>query len=315
MSAVKKPSSRPKWSPLEPGDTIDVVAPGFGFPSSDIQKAQEFIESLGFKARIPKDLLGKDLICSNSKEVRLKHLKAAFTSKDSKMVWCLRGGYGSLHLLTDLAKMKKPKQAKLFWGYSDATSIQQFLSQNWGWASVHGPLLDWLSQKGAASKEAKEIKEILLGKKTEQEFKALKPMNLAANNAKKINGTIEGGNLIVLASSLGTAFAPQLKGKILFLEEVAERAYRIDRCFTQLELAGAFKGVKAIVLGDFIGAPDKDNVDRVHSYLKQYAKESKIPIYSGMPMGHGKLKRPIPFHTKASLKGGAKATLICSTGI
>lgn len=226
----------------------------------DVQNGVQFIESIGFKARVPDDLFGKDLLCSNSAKARMRHLRRALQSKESKMLWCLRGGYGSIQLLPELAKVKRPKDVKLFWGYSDATSLHVFFNQKWNWPSVHGPLLDRLGANLKDRVTGMQLQNLLLGESRSVVFEGLKPINAASKKRKEIKAPIVGGNMTVLASSLGTPWAFKARKKILFLEETGERAYRIDRMLHQFIQSKAIDGVAAIVLGDFLGAPDKDGI-------------------------------------------------------
>ena len=132
-------SSKKLWEPLKKGDIVDVVAPGFSISDEKLKAGLEFLKDLGLKPRVPNDLFGEDIVCSHRDEIRLKHLKNAFLAKDSKAIWCVRGGYGSIRLIEELSKLKKPKQNKLFIGYSDACTIHNYLNQFWGFASLHGP--------------------------------------------------------------------------------------------------------------------------------------------------------------------------------
>lgn len=311
MSSIKSKA----WSPLQPGDIIDVIAPGFTCTKEAIQGAEAYIHSLGFVPRIPQDIVGKDLICSNSQSVRLRHLKQALSNKTSKMIWCLRGGYGGIQLLPDLQKLKKPSQSKLFWGYSDATTLHLFLNQKWQWPTMHGPLLDRLGSNHQDPILNLQIQNILYGESDKIAFEGLMPLNKAAKTKKIIKAKLVGGNLTVLTSSVGTPWGLTGKNKILFLEDTGERAYRLDRMMNQLEQSKSLVGLKAILLGDFLGGPDKDGVSRVWEWWHRYAATSKIPIFSGLPVGHGEVQMPLPLNTSCELTMGRSPRLVCASGV
>jgi muramoyltetrapeptide carboxypeptidase len=127
------------WPKIKPGDIIDLVAPGFGPTPKEIRGAVKFLREWGLNPRVPVDLLGPDILCSNSDEKRFHFLRKALFAKDSKAIWCLRGGYGANRLLPYLQRLKSPASNKVLIGYSDVTTVHLFLNQQWGWNTIHGP--------------------------------------------------------------------------------------------------------------------------------------------------------------------------------
>ena len=303
-----------KWQKLKKDDLVDIVAPGFRCTDQALAKAVAFVQNLGLRARVPQNLFGEDLICANDDKTRLKQLKKALFAKDSKAVWCVRAGYGAIRMMPEIRKWKAPTQPKLFIGYSDATTLHYHFNNKWGWPTVHGPLLDRLGEGTASVTELHELEQLIFGQVDSLSFDNLVPMNKAAVKKKKIIGKVTGGNLTVLTSSIGTPSALKAKSKILVLEDTGERAYRIDRMLNQLEQSKALDGVAAIVLGDFIGGIDKDDVNRVWPLWKEFADKQKFPILRGMETGHGDLQRPVPFGTKAELKLGSQISLDIPVG-
>src|ERR1700692_4112840 len=134
------------WPVLQKGDLIDVIAPGFGVTPEQVVGAHDFLLKWGLKPRIPVDLIQKHFLHANSDEKRFGFLQKALRAKDSKVIWCLRGGYGSNRLLPRLDQMRKPAQKKLLIGISDVTSLHIYFEQKWGWSGLHAPLLDRLGQ-------------------------------------------------------------------------------------------------------------------------------------------------------------------------
>lgn len=304
------------WNYLEAGDVIDVIAPGYPSPSEQIVGGGEFLRSWGLVPRIPKNLVQKHFLHANSDEKRFQFLKQALLSRDSKVIWCTRGGYGSNRLLPYLAEMKKPAEMKLLVGLSDVTSLHTFFTQEWGWPSLHACVLDRLGRKALPQKLEKELHQVLFGEIDSLHFSKLKALNAAAQKIKKIKGSVVGGNLTVLQSTLGTPFQIETDGRFLFVEDIAERGYRIDRMFEQFRQAGLFKNCRGILLGHFIGgeepASGKNNFKKVFA---RWAADLKIPLLSGVEAGHDVYQRTLPFNTPAILQNdGGNFSLLVETG-
>lgn len=311
---ASKGASKSSWAALKPGDVIDVIAPGSRTSGEELYKGLKFLEACGFKIRASKNIFGQDVICANSDGERLRQLQHALYSEDSKAVWCVRGGYGAIRLSAEMAKWKAPKTSKLLIGYSDVSTIHQFLNQFWKWPSLHGPLLDRLGRGEVPPNDVAELKSLLKGELTDVQFSYLNPMNRAAMKKSTVSAPVYGGNLMVMGSVLGTPLQKN-SGGILFFEERGERGYRVDRLLMQMELAGMFKAAKAIVFGDFIGGLEPDGKDMVTPVLARFAERMSIPVFSGVPAGHGETQRPVFFNTSAVLKCGDAGVLTISSGV
>lgn len=301
-----------KWAPLKQGDIVDIVAPGWACSRQQLAAAVKTLKSWGLVPRVPKDLIGKTYQLSNRDEIRFNHLKNALLAKDSKAIWCLRGGYGSIRLMPMLRKIRAPKQPKVLIGYSDITTLHMFLNFSWGWPSLHAPLFDRLGHEDVKGANVKMLKKVLFGQLDEVVLGSLKPLNVRARRSGHVSAPIVGGNLTVIQSSLATPEHVSPKGKILFFEEVGERPYRIDRMLTQMEQVGFFKGVKGIVFGDMLLSDKKERNKIFSDVLKRFAESQKIPVWSGLKAGHGKLNFPVPLLTQAKIKG---SKLYIQTGI
>lgn len=299
---------------LQFDDQIDIIAPGMAFNKQDVGLAIEILKSWGLKVNCPRNLLGKDLICANKQAVRFQLLEQALASK-SKVVWCARGGYGSLHLLEDLSKMKQPKRQKYLIGFSDITILHSYFNQQWKWPSLHGPHVDRLSY--LSDMRLKELRNILFGKKSEIKFQKLKPLNQTAENIKSIHASIIGGNLITLQSLFGTSWQPQTKNRIIFLEDIGERAYKVDRVLEHMRLLGLWRNVKALVLGPFVGGEEPGGKkSKVTACLKSFAAQVNFPVYSGLMSGHIPNSLSLPLNTKAEIQNqSGKICLSVETGV
>lgn len=305
-----------KWvEALKEGDIIDVAAPGFRSPNKELQDGLKFLKEWGFRPRVSKNIFGPSKLFSNSDEQRFAQLKAALTAKDSKAVWCLRGGYGSIRLLEDLRKIKKPSRSKFFLGYSDITSVHEFLLSDWKWVTYHSPVLDRLGKKNLPEKDVRELRAVLMGDQIDVEFNNLKVL-YSPKKSFSMKGEVHGGNMTVLQSSMGTAFQMKSHKGFVFFEDIGERPHRVDRMITQMSLAGVFDQTKAILLGDFLVSDKKEQRDIFQDVWMRFAIARKIPVLMHMPVGHGERQRILPLGTAAKLDVNAgKGHLTVLTGV
>lgn len=297
---------------LKSGDVVDIVAPAFGCSAEDVAKSVEFLHSWGLKARVAEGLLGADLLCANADARRAGALFDALTNSESKAVWAIRGGYGSARLLPYLeAKGERGGIKKLFLGFSDITVLHIWLKQNWGWPTLHAPTLLRAAKGEVAVESIESLKALLFGENKKISY-AVSPMNKSAESAQ-ITAEIVGGNLSVIASGIGTDWQIDTAGKILFIEEVDERGYRIDRMLTQLQQAGiiaksedlAESTTKAVVLGDFSGGEEPDSKSLVLPVLDRFAREVGIPCFRLSGIGHEATNNPLPFGVEATINNNS----------
>jgi len=209
-----------------------------------------------------------------------------------------------------LIKLKPPKRPKLFVGFSDITSLHLFLSQSWGWPVIHGRTISQLSIALKQTKDRAFLKDLIFGRKESKTFKNLVPLNKSATQALSLSGVITGGNLRMIQSSLGTPWEIRPKGKILFIEDVSERGYSLDRMFEQLIQARLFDNrIKAIIFGDFTDGKEKNGNDLTSDALLRFASRVPYPVLKGLPAGHGEINYPVPFNVNCQLFIGKKAAI------
>ena len=293
---------------LRRGDTVDVVAPGFRCSRESLDDGVAFLRRLGLVPRVPRTLFGDDLLCANSDRARFGHLKRALFAPDSRCIWCVRAGYGAIRLIEPLLALEPPARHKLFIGYSDATTLHFFLNQHWKWPSLHGPLLDRLGSGSVRREEIAELEAVLLGTQRRVQFADLTPLNAAARANQTVRGRVFGGNLTVLQTMLGTALERK-PPQILFLEDIGERGYRIDRMLQHFAQAGALRRLKALVFGAFVGGQEPDGRNLVVPVLERFARSQPYPVLLGVSAGHGEYQRPLFFNTAAELRCGRAAEL------
>ncbi len=306
-----------KVKPVEPGDIVDVIAPASRCSPKELQNSLRFVMSLGLRPRMHGRLFAREkLIFANSDQERLIQLKKALYAPDSRMVWCVRGGYGAIRLMPEILKWKKPSQPKIFLGYSDITTLHAHLNQKWKWPTIHGPLLERAGSGRMDAKEKKTLLGLIFGSLNEVRFESLQPLNKAARKSGVIRATVHGGNMATLQSSLGTPAAFKPQKQILFLEDTGEWPHRVDRMLTQFQQAGWFNGVKAVVFGHFLLNDRKARRGLWQEVIPRFAQSVKIPVLKGLPVGHDpKVQIPLPFNTTAVLKTGSAPELRVQSGI
>lgn len=302
-----------KYQTLKAGDIVEVIAPAYGIKPTEVEKICDYIRSLGLTPRVPEDLLEGDIITSAPLETRFKHLKNALYAEDSKAIWCVKGGSGSPQLIPLLAKLEPPKKQKLFIAFSDITSIHFFLNQNWGWQTVHGPILWQIIRDRIDAESITQIENIILGRDYKKNF-ALK--NITPNLAEKTihSDAVIGGNLKLVQCSINTCWAIQPKNKILLFEDINERPYQIDRVLTHIIQANLFDGAAAIVFGDFEGGEIEEDKPTIEKVLQRFAAQINIPVFKGSGIGHTATNYGIHFGAPAKIEifTNDAAELICA---
>jgi muramoyltetrapeptide carboxypeptidase len=305
-----------RWNPLSIGDTVDVIAPASHAPLDKLQAGVRWLESLGLCPNVPQEIITPDIFFSAPLKLQMEHLKAALYS-EAKAIWCLRGGYGSMRLIPHLEKMRPPKKPKLFIGFSDITALHLFFNQRWNWPTIHGRTISQLSLSESKTPDREEMKKLIFGELPEKTFRKLRPLNLAAQKEKIIEGKIVGGNLRIIQTSLGTTWEIDTKNKILFIEDIGERGYSVDRMLEQLHQAKLIdKKLKALVIGDFTGGDEADGSNLIQEALERFASRVPYPVIQGLPVGHDPhLNFPLPFNTRCQIELGKKINLTCDFGV
>lgn len=275
---------------------IKLIAPASGTEPEQITKLQS-IECLNMDVR--SDLITADIpFHANTDEKRLEYLKEAlYDDSNNAIVWTYRGGYGTARLINELKKLEKPKKEKIFIGFSDITALHLFLSQNWKWKTIHAPGLGELLNPNRDPENIRKTVEILNKNQKYARLHHLKLLNPAQYKGRKITGSMTGGNLTMVQTSLGTPWQIKTRAKILFLEDVNEKGYHVDRALNHLKQAGVLKNVKAIIFGDFANPGD----DKVDFALQRFAAEMPVPVFKTDEFGHGVKNYPIIYNSKSEI--------------
>ena len=216
---------------------------------------------------------------------RAAALQEMFLHKEVKGILCARGGYGAGRLLPYLDLDLIRRYPKVFLGSSDVTVLHLALTQHAGLITFHGPMVEPAFSRQLRPLTLRSFQALLVNGKS---FGATIPGRFLSQRNTMV-GELTGGNLSLVTSLLGTPFAIETQGKVLFLEEVNEEPYRIDRMLTQLRLAGKTEGVKGIVFGQMVACTPRKGAPSfpVMDVLARFAQEIDVPCFATFPSGHG----------------------------
>lgn len=291
---------------LKAGDTIEIIAPASRCSDAHITTLQHVLHSWHFDCIVSHSLFGPDLLCAHSDDARFESLKNALHNPASQAILCARGGYGSMRLIPELSKISPPAHPKIFIGMSDITALNLFLQQHWQWPVIHGALApDKFSPESTAALQA-----LLLGQQDHIEFRG-SALNLAAQQNLTIESVLTGGNLSLVQASIGTVWQMDGREKIIFLEEIGERGYRIDRMLEHLRQSGMLNNAAAIIFGDCIGGNEPDGTSLILPVLTRFALTCDLPVIHIQGIGHDTVNHPLPLGTSVKLFLGNTITLTC----
>lgn len=289
---------------LKRNGTIGLIAPASPVADSTrIEKAVNYLERLGYRVKIGKNVGKSYGYLAGSDKERVDDIHSMFSSKSVDAIICLRGGYGTPRLLKDIDYKLIAHNPKIFVGYSDITALQMAFLNITGLVTYSGPMAA-VDFRGDVDPYTEENfwETITNANKLEREvFTQGEPMKFFGK--KLVAGRLIGGNLALFCSSLGTPFLPKAKNKILFFEDVGEPPYRIDRLFTQLKNADYLSEARGMLLGAFTDT-DEENRQPTLSSEEVFAnvlKELKIPVVKNFPNGHITKLMTLPFGLKVEI--------------
>lgn len=269
---------------LRPGDRIAIVAPASPFSRDEFEAGVREIASLGFEPVYREDVFARDGYVAGPPELRARAWTAAWEDTSVRALVAARGGYGSVELLPLLDTEAIRAHPKAFVGYSDNTSLLTWLTQQCGTVAFHGPMIEGRFAKGAAGYDRDTFVRCLCQAEPAGEITHPALEALAGGEAA---GVLVGGTLTQLAASLGTPFAfDPPRGCVLFLDEVGERPYRVDRMLTQLRLAGILERAAAVVFGELPRCDEHPSGPTGRSAARRALEGFPGPVLFGLPSGH-----------------------------
>jgi muramoyltetrapeptide carboxypeptidase len=292
---------------LKSGDTVGIIAPSSGIDQQDLDKALQNMADLGLKTKLGKSISKVNGFLAGNDKERLEDLHWAFSDKTIDAVWCVRGGYGATRFLPKIDYNLIRKNPKIFIGYSDITALHTAIYQKCGLVTFHGPV----AASTFSDYAKKHVVNVLMNPTTPYKIE-LSPDNVAKEGKEfktqvitkgTAKGKLIGGNLSLLTAMAGTPFGLRdTKGKLLFIEDVGEKPYRLDRMFVQLRQSIDLKQLAGIALGVFADcdAPD-DKSQTVIDVVKDQLGSLGIPVIYGLSFGHIRDQFTLPIGIEAEL--------------
>lgn len=296
--------------PLKAGDTIGIIAPASPPDLGKINHAKKIYEQKGLKVKIASSVGKHYGYLGGSDQERIADLESMFLDQTIKGIFCACGGYGTPRIVDQIDYNIIKQNPKVFWGYSDITCLHTAIFQQTGLITFHGPML-------SSDLAINQVDQVTLSG-LEQVFSETDLViddslhALQTENPGKVSGRLVGGNLTLLASLLGTPYEIDTTDSILFIEEIEEEPYRIDRMLNQLRLAGKLQRAAGFVIGHFNQCEPKTPAKSLalEEVIQQYLVIDGKPCLSGFQIGHCLPVLSIPLGSKATLDATGKGLII-----
>lgn len=268
---------------LGSGSVLGICAPSARFDLHRLNQGVEKLKDLGFEVVVPEQIFRKKRYLAGEDIQRASVVNQLFSDKNIDGIICARGGFGAMRILEHLDWDLIKQNPKLFIGFSDNTAMLLSLIEKAKSSVIHGPNV--VSLVNAEQETIDSFYQILTN--------PLNSLNISCGRviqAGKCTGVFKGGNLATIAHLIGTPFMPDLKDSVLFLEDIGEPAYKIDRMLTQIKMAGCFDRLKGVIAGSFENCKNSEYVDEI---LFEIFSEYNIPILSGLDCGHGRINHSL----------------------
>lgn len=303
--AVRRPAR------LQHGMTVGLVTPASNaWEDEDIRFAIDVVKSLGFHVKEGEHLYQRTQYLAGPDPVRAQDINTLFMDSSVDAIFCLRGGYGTPRILPMLDYDAIRKNPKVLLGYSDITALLNAIYQRSGLVTFHGPIF----AHNFSEYTLNEFNKVLVRGASPQRIAAAPTFEAGPGRVERSNrvtlfqggrarGRLIGGNLTLICSLLGTPFEPDFRDKILFLEDVGEAPYRIDRMLTQLWLAGKLDQVAGVGFGKFTEADTSENTFSVEHVLRERSRGLGGPVVRGLMIGHVEDQAVVPIGAMAELDG------------
>jgi len=305
-------SAKPHKPPaLRPGDTVGVVATSATVEPAYLERGVGVLTAMGYRVKVSDRALDRDGIFAGTDHDRARELNAFFVDRAIKAIFAARGGYGCGRLLPLIDFAAIARAPKIFLGFSDATFLLNALVECAGIVAFHGPMVAMDFANGLTRKSLDHLARLLSGETGEIEIEAREVVSPGVGE-----GELVGGCLSVVVAMLGTPFVPRFDGRILFLEDTGEKAYRVYRMLVQLRQAGVFDRVAGVVFGairPFEGSEQERA--RIATFVAAQTAEVKGPVLFGIEAGHGTENLTLPFGVRARLDSTRRRLIIAEPAV
>jgi muramoyltetrapeptide carboxypeptidase len=281
-----------------------VIAPAGPFDAGRFERGVAILrDRLGLRARFREDIVARERYLAGPDPRRAAEWREAVEDEAASAIFCARGGYGSMRILPAIDPRPLLARPKLFMGFSDVTAIHAALNQA-GLCTLHGPGVAQLAL--LPDEPLEHLKSLLFGEAPAPARDALPApgAGLAGTEtirAGRATGPLLGGNLTLLSHLAGTPYLPSFDGAILFLEDIGEAPYRLDRCLTQLRLAGVLDRVAGVALGQLTRCDDAEADVYGRDVVREAALDLGVPVLAGVPAGHEDANFALPLGARVTL--------------
>ncbi|NPA38124.1 MAG: LD-carboxypeptidase [Chlorobi bacterium] len=284
---------------IKEGAAIGIVAPAGKVDKETIEYSREFLHQLGYKVVFGENVLNVHNQFAGSDALRSADFQHMLNSADVDVIMCARGGYGTNRIINELDFSHYIQDPKWIVGYSDITVLHSMLQNRLGIASIHGQMPKNFTGKERDDSDIVNLFNILKGILPQYEI-AANPLNRPGY----AEGELIGGNLSILYSLRGTSLDFDPHGKILFVEDVGEKLYHLDRMMMNLKIGGVLKCLRGIVVGQFTEMTDSDTPFGSDAYEIIYdaVKDYNYPVLFDFPAGHVKVNQPLIFGKRVTLR-------------
>jgi len=290
---------------LRPGDTIGIIAPAGPVQGRDaVNPALAMLESWGFQVRFDSRIFDSFRYLAGHDAARAEELMRCFEDPSIQGIIALRGGSGCARLIRLLDERRLRHNCKLFMGFSDLTTLHMYFRRRFGWVTIHGPMATTMSRDSLSPEAEKHLLSLWTDAKY---LPTLSFAQLESWIPGSAEGRLIGGCLSILTASLGTSYEFKSEGKILFLEDLGEAPYRLDRMITQLQLAGKLDGIAGVLLGRFRDCEPEEGGYSSSEVLRDLLSEIGVPVLANFPGGHGMEDWALPLGIRVRLDADQKS--------
>jgi muramoyltetrapeptide carboxypeptidase len=309
---------------LKLGETVAMITPSGPLSAENFEKSVKSITDLGFKVKLGKYVREQKGYLAGTDAQRAEDFHWAFSDKTVDAIWCFRGGYGGMRVLPIIDFNIVKKNPKIFIGYSDITAYHLPIFQKTGLITFHGPVgtSDYVdfTKNNALNVLMNPTPQYKLESAAENTANPSPLYKMEVITAGKCQGKLIGGNLSLLSAMAGTPYGlttKDVKGRILFMEDIEERPYRVDRMITQMLQAVDLRTCAGIALGVFEGcSPKKDEQSQtVQEVLKDRLGNLGIPVAYGLSFGHIKHQYTLPVGIEAAFDTEGGAITLLESGV
>ncbi len=299
---------------LKKGDTIGIAASaGPIHDKKEVQEFQTILHQLGYKTKLGKNVFGQHGYFSASDEERASEFMELISDNEVQGIFFIRGGWGCARILDLLDFEIIARNAKVIMGFSDITALLNAITHKTGLVTFHGPggNSTWNNYS------VNYIKQLLHEGEKVVFQNAASDRSIISYARGKSEGILYGGNLSVLCGMIGSNYLPDWYGKILFLEDVGEEPYRIDRMLTQLKLAGIFNQISGLVLGNFrkCTPEDPERSFTLEEVFEQHFLSEKFPVFYGAQIGHVRNKFTVPVGVNVRINADLGTIELLESGV